>query len=125
MKRIVICAFILLVLVALGIVSYIYTNNAMESTGDTIDRISTSFENGDFEKTRSLSTSLSENWRESYNNYLLIFDKEHIMELTMAIARIEALAEDENPDLLIECKSASELIRLYRSKEKLRIVNIL
>ena len=125
MKRIVICAFILFMLVALGIASYIYTNDAMESTGDAIDQISDSFESGDFGKTRSLSVSLSESWRKSDNNYLLIFDKEHIMELTMAIARIEALAEDENPDLLIECKSASELIRLYRSKEKLKIVNIL
>ena len=125
MKRIIICVFILLILIALGIASYAYTNSTMDNTQREIEGISESFKRGDFERTKALSYTLSENWRLSYSNYFLIFDTEHIMELTSVIARIEAFADDENPEVLVECRAASELIRLYRSKEKFTLSNIL
>ena len=125
MKRIILCVFILLILIALGIASYTFTNDAMDSTRREIEGISESFKSGDFERTKKLSYELSENWRYKYCNYLLIFDTDHIMEFTSAIARIEAFAQDENPEVLVECRAASELILLYRSKEKLEISNIL
>lgn len=125
MKRIIICAFILLILIALGIASYAYTNDAMDNTRREIEGISESFKSGNFERTKQLSYELSENWRYKYCNYLFIFDTDHIMELTSMIARIEAFADDENPEVLVECRAASELILLYRSKEKLAISNIL
>lgn len=125
MKRIVICVFILLLLIALGIASYAYTNSAMERTDRALEEITVSFKGGDFERTKSLTDKLSEDWRKNYSSYLFIFDKEHVMELTMAISRINIMAKEENPDLTTECYTAAELIRLYRSKEKLSILNIL
>ncbi len=124
MKRIVICAFIMVVVIIIGAVSYAYTDNAMDKAEKAVDTIAQSFSEGDFERTLRLTQRFSSDWREQYKSYLFIFDKEHIMELTAIISRIEALAEDENSELLVECKAASELIRLYRAKEKVSLSNI-
>lgn len=124
MKRIVICAFIMIILIIFGIVSYAYTDNAMDETEQAVTDIANSFGEGDFERTKDLTRELSALWREKCRNYVFIFDKEHIMELTAVIARIEALAEDENPEMLVECRAGVELIRLYRSKEDITLGNI-
>lgn len=124
MKRIVICGFIMIILIILGIVSYAYTDNAMDETEHAVENIANSFSDGDFERTKSLTRELSAIWRKKCKNYVFIFDKDHIMELTAVIARIEAFAEDENPEVLVECKAGVELIRLYRAKEDITAVNI-
>ncbi len=124
MKRIIICAFIIVLLLIIGIGSYIFTDNAMDETEAAVENIAESFGNGEFEKTKSLTSQLSQSWHNQCRNYVFIFDKDHIMELTAVIARIEAFAEDENPEMLVECKAATELIRLYRSKEEINLINI-
>ncbi len=124
MKRIIICAVIMIMLIVLGTASYIFTDSAMDKTEKAVSDISLTFGEGDFETAKSLSAVLSANWREYSKSYIFIFDKEHIMELTGAIAKIEALANDENPDILVECKTAAELIRLYRAKERVTLGNI-
>ncbi len=124
MKRIIICACIMVILIILGIVSYAYTDHAMDKTERAIDEISASFGEGDFDMTKSLSASLTREWLGFCDSYIFIFDKDHIMEMTQIIARIDAFAADENPEMLVECKAAHELIRLYRSKEEIRAVNI-
>lgn len=124
MKRIIICAFIIVLLLIIGIGSYIFTDNAMDETEAAVENIAESFGNGEFEKTKSLTSQLSQSWHNQCRNYVFIFDKDHIMELTAVIARIEAFAEDENPEMLVECKAAAELIRLYRSKEEINLINI-
>lgn len=124
MKRIIICAFIMVIIIILGIGSYIYTDNAMDRTEKAVDGISRSFSEGNLEETKLLTNKLSAEWRKQYRSYVFIFDKEHIMELTAMIARIDAFARDENPEVLVECKAALEFIRLYRAKEDITIENI-
>lgn len=124
MKRIIICAFIMVLVIILGIGSYIYTDNAMDRTEKAVNGISQSFSEGRLEETKLLSAKLSDEWREQYKNYVFIFDKEHIMELTSIIARIDAYAKDDNPDILVECRTATELIKLYRAKEDITLGNI-
>lgn len=114
----------MVMLIILGIASYAFTDNAMDKTEKAVSDISLTFEEGNFEAAKSLCAALSANWREYSKCYIFIFDKEHIMELTMSISKIEAMANDENPDIISECKTAAELIRLYRAKEKLRLGNV-
>lgn len=114
----------MVLLIILGIASFTYTDNAMDETEKAVEDIAESFGAGEFEKTKDLTRKLSEQWRGKYTTYVFIFDKDHIMELTAVIARIEAFADDENPETLVECRTARELIRLYRSKEEINIVNI-
>lgn len=114
----------MVLLIILGIGSYIFTADAMDKTEEAVSDISASFDKGNFEKTKTLCGQLSAQWRSYSKSYIFIFDKEHIMELTMAISKIEALANDENPEMLIECKTAIELIRLYKAKEKLTLGNV-
>ncbi len=124
MKRIIICAIIMIFIIILGIVSYAYTDNAMDEAEKSVEQISESFGEGNFDRTKSLTRELSKMWHEKCESYIFIFDKDHIMELTAVISRIEAFAEDENPETTVECKTAAELIRLYRSKEKITLTNI-
>ncbi len=125
MKRIIICAFIVVILIILGIGSYAYTDNAMDETEEAVQQISESFGNGELERTKELTKELSASWREKCDSYIFIIDKDHIMEMTAVISRIEAFAYDENSETLVECRSAADLIRLYRTKEKITLTNIL
>ena len=72
MKRIVICGFIMIILIILGIVSYAYTDNAMDETEHAVENIANSFSDGDFERTKSLTRELSAMWRKKCKNYVFI-----------------------------------------------------
>lgn len=114
----------MVMLIILGIASYVFTDTAMDKTEKAVSDISLTFEDGNFGETKTLSARLSADWRKYSRCYIFIFDKEHVMELTGAIAKIEAFANDENPEILVECKTAAELIRLYRAKERLTLGNV-
>lgn len=124
MKRIVICALIMLVLVAVGIVSLFYTESVVEEAARNVDEISASYENGDFERVRRLTRTLSEEWENYYQGHIFMVDKDHAMEITMAIGRICSMAERGDDDLPTECGAASELIRLYGRKHDVTPENI-
>lgn len=125
MKRIIICAFIMVVVIILGIASYICTDNTLNEAEQTVNDISLSFEKGDMELTRQLSEKLSEEWEEDCESYMFIIDKDYIVEITLAVSRIEAFARDENPEVLVECETVLGLMELCREKENIELRNIL
>lgn len=124
MKRIVICAFIMLALVAVGIVSLFYTESVVDEAAKNVDEISVSFEEGDFEGAKRLTQTLSDKWENYYQRHIFMVDKDHAMEITMAIGRICSMAEQEDDDLPTECAAASQLIRLYGRKHNITPENI-
>lgn len=124
MKRIVICALIMLVLVAVGIASLFYTESVVDEAVRSVDEISASFEDGDFERARKLTQSLSEEWENYYQGHIFMVDKDHAMEITMAIGRICSMSEQEDDDLPTECGATAELIRLYGRKHNITLENI-
>lgn len=124
MKRIVICALIMLALVAVGIVSLFYTESVVDEAARNVDEISASFEDGDFERARKLTRTLSEEWENYYQEHIFMVDKDHAMEITMAIGRIYSMSEQEDDDLPTECGAAAELIRLYGRKHNITLENI-
>ena len=125
MKRIIICAFIMVVVIILGIASYICTDNTLNEAEQTVNDISLSFEKGDMELTRQLSEKLSEEWDEDCESYMFIIDKDYMVEITLAVSRIEAFARDENPEVLVECETVLGLMELCREKENIELRNIL
>ena len=125
MKRIIICAFIAILLIILGIAIYICTDNALSDTEQAVNDISLSFEEGASDKVKSLSRRLSEDWRQTYGNYLFIIDKNYIVEITLAISRIEALAQDGDKEILTECETVNGLLELCREKENIELRNII
>ncbi len=125
MKRIIICAFIMVVVIILGIASYICTDNTLNEAEQTVNDISLSFEKGDMELTRQLSEKLSEEWEEDCESYMFIIDKDYMVEITLAVSRIEAFARDENPEVLVECETVLGLMELCREKENIELRNIL
>ncbi|MBQ8903789.1 MAG: DUF4363 family protein [Oscillospiraceae bacterium] len=124
MKRIIICAFIMVVVIILGIASYICTDNTLNEAEQTVSDISLSFEKGDMELTRAFSEKLSEEWEEDCENYMFIIDKDYMIEITLAVSRIEEFARDENPEVLVECRAVLGLMELCREKENIELRNI-
>jgi len=124
MKRIIICAFIMVVVIIVGIASYICTDSTLNEAEQTVNDISLSFEKGDMELTQRLSQSLSEEWEQDCESYMFIIDKDYMVEITLAVARIEAFARDENPEVLVECETVLGLMELCREKENIELRNI-
>ncbi|MBO5378475.1 MAG: DUF4363 family protein [Ruminiclostridium sp.] len=125
MKRIIICAFIMILLIILGIASYICTDNTLNEAEQSVNDISRSFADGDMELTKQLSHKLSEKWEEDCENYMFIINKDYVVEITLAVSRIEAFARDENPEVLVECETVLGLMELCREKENIELRNIL
>ena len=125
MKRIIICAFIMILLIILGIASYICTDNTLNEAEQSVNDISRSFADGDMELTKQLSHKLSEKWEEECENYMFIINKDYVVEITLAVSRIEAFARDENPEVLVECETVLGLMELCREKENIELRNIL
>lgn len=124
MKRIIICAFIMVVLIILGIASYICTDSTLSEAEQAVNGISLSFGSGDMELTKQLSEELSEEWEEDCESYMFIIDKDYMVEITLAVSRIEAFARDENPEVLVECETVLGLMELCREKENIELRNI-
>lgn len=124
MKRIIICAFIMMVLIILGIASYICTDSALHEAEQTVNDISLSFSSGDTGLTQKLAEELSEEWEEDCESYLFIIDKDYIVEITLAVSRIEAFARDENPEVMVECETVLGLVELCREKENIELRDI-
>lgn len=125
MKRIIICAFIMLVVIIVGIASYICTDNTLSEAEQAVNDIQLSFEKGDMELARTLSEKLSEEWEEDCESYMFIIDKDYMVEITLAVSRIKAFACDEKPEVLVECETVLGLMELCREKENIEIRNIL
>lgn len=115
----------MVVVIILGIASYICTDNTLNEAEQTVNDISLSFEKGDMELTRQLSEKLSEEWEEDCESYMFIIDKDYMVEITLAVSRIEAFARDENPEVLVECETVLGLMELCREKENIELRNIL
>ncbi len=114
----------MVVVIILGIASYICTDNTLSEAEQTVNDISLSFENGDMELTKKLSEELSGEWQNDCGSYMFIIDKDYMVEITLAVSRIEAFARDENPEVLVECETLLSLMELCREKENIELRNI-
>lgn len=125
MKRVILCAFIIVMLLIIGVGSCIYIENTSEKVVNALYLAEDSFSSGDFRGARLAAEKADESWQEFMSKHVFITDKEHLLEITATIVKIQALAAAEDEELLTECDVARRLIELYRDKQQPDLLNIL
>ena len=125
MRRIVICSILSLVILAAGIWGVIYTTGFSDRLLADVEAVADNFERGDTAAAKQAISRVRENWDRFRDFHILVSDQEHALEITMCIAKMESLLEQEEDDLLTECATAAKLIEVYRHEQLPNITNIL
>ena len=125
MRRIVICTVLSLVILAGGIWGVIYTTGFSDSLLTELDTVSENFQQGDIEAAKQAYFRVRDSWESFRDFHILVSDQEHALEITMCIARMESLLEQEEDDLLTECAEAARLIKAFRHEQLPGLTNIL
>lgn len=124
MKRLYLCVMLVAVMLIIGIASYFCTKSVTENIEQKIDVIADCYNAGDYGRTKILSAELRETWEDYIHKHIFITDKEQANEITLSITRIEALAEENDDEILSESTVAKELISIYREKQELSFANV-
>ena len=125
MRRIVICSVLALVILAGGIWGVVYTTGFSDGLLTDVEAVAENFRQGDIEAAKQAYSRVQESWDGFRNFHVLVSDQEHALEITMCIARMESLLEQEEDDLLTECAEAAKLIEVFRYEQLPGITNIL
>lgn len=124
MKRIILCGFLVIAMVVLGVGSLYYTDTTARKAEETLEEVSLRLKENDMAGVKSLTLDLRADWKSYLETHFFATDHEHVMELTSTIVRIVALAEEEDPELSIECAVAKDLMRIYQKKTSVTLGNI-
>ena len=125
MRRIVICIILSLVILAGGVWGVIYTTGFSDGLLTDLKALEENYRQGDTEAAKQAFSRVKENWDSFRNFHILVSDQEHALEITMCIARMENLLEQQEDDLLTECEQAAKLIEVFRYEQLPSITNIL
>ena len=125
MRRIVICVILSLVILAGGIWGVIYTTGFSDKLLSDVEAVAMNFEQGDTQAAKQAFYRVRESWDGFRDFHVLVSDQEHALEITMCIARMESLLEQEDDELLTECAQAAKLIEVYRHEQLPNWTNIL
>lgn len=124
MKRIIVCGFLVIAMIVLGAGSLYYTDTTARKAEETLEEVSLRLKENDMAGAKSLTLDLRADWESYLETHFFATDHEHVMELTSLIVRIAALAEEEDPELSVECAAAKELMRIYRKKTSVTLGNL-
>ena len=125
MRRIVICIVLSLMILAAGIWGVIYTTGFSDRLLSDVEAVADNFEQGDTEAAKQAYSRVRTSWDGFRDFHLLVSDQEHALEITMCIARMGSLLEQEDGELLTECATAAKLIEVYRHEQLPSVTNIL
>lgn len=125
MRRIVICIILSLVILAGGICGVIYSTGFSDSLLTELETVADNFQQGDMEAAKQALYRVRDSWESFRNFHILVYDQEHALEITMCIARMESLLEQEEDDLLTECAETVRLIEVFRHEQLPNLTNIL
>lgn len=125
MKRIILCSVLAGIMIAGGIFSCFYVFSFSERMGENIENISRCFEAGESEAARQAFDTADREWKSFRRLHILIADDDHALEITMSMAKIDSLLQQEDEEVLTECESAKELIRVYGYEQLPYVMNIL
>lgn len=114
-----------MVLLVIGVGSYIYIEKTSENVVSTLYDTENCFSSGNLEGARLAAKEADNSWHNFISKHIFITDKEHLLEITSILTKIQALAKAEDEELLTECDVARRLIELYRDKQTPDILNIL
>ena len=112
MVRFFICIGLIAALVTLAVFGTAYVGNVTEEVAALLDGIA----EGTADPVSAAEEAQSI-WNSFYERNFLITDKEHAMEITVSLARISALAEENDDDLTVECITTKKLLLFFRDKQ--------
>ncbi len=117
MKRVLLCAYILVVM----IVSSIVLLNRIENKGfeitKTIDNAIVLFEAGDLEKSAQQINQAIQQWHSYYSMLSLVMPNENIQQITQSVSKLSALLKDCKEEFIAECESVKYAITLLYENE--------
>ena len=125
MKRIVLSVVIIVIIIAFGVFSLIYTSAVTGAISDDLEQVRSGFLSGDLEAARAAAERVNERWENFCEIHFLTADNEHSLEITMTAKRIESLLEREDEEALTECEVMKELVRVYEREQMPGFMNIL
>ena len=125
MRRIVICIVLSLTILGLGIWGVIYTTDFSDALLSDVGAVAENFEQGNIEAAKQAYSRVKKSWDGFSDFHVLVSDQGHALEITMCIARMASLLEQEDDELLTECAQAAKLIEVYRHEQLPNITNIL
>lgn len=125
MKRIIVCIALTAAIFAGGTGCLFYTSSVSEKITENLTEVKRLYESGDAEGAAAAAERAGSDWRKFRELHVFSTDNDHILEITMSIARLENLIERESDELLTECSVAIELIEVYKSEIMPGIMNIL
>ena len=125
MRRIVICSILSLAILAGGIWGVIYTTGFSDRLLADVEAVADSFQRGETQAAKQAFSRVKENWDSFRDFHILVSDQEHALEITMCIAKMESLLEQEDDELLTECATAAKLIEVYKHEQLPNVTNIL
>ena len=124
MKRLLGCVAITVLLIAFSVYGYFCSQNVSEEISVILSQVTDSFENEDYEKAISLANSAREKWYSLSENTVFVEDTECDNEITMSLAKICEMAEQESDDIYAECSVVKALLRTYVLRQQPIIANI-
>ena len=125
MKRVILCVCIIFMLLIVGVGSCIYIENTSEKVVNALYLAEDKFSAGDLKGAKIAAETADDNWQDFMSKHIFVTDKEHLLEITAIMVKIQALAAAEDDELLTECDVARRLIELYRDKQSPDLLNIL
>ena len=124
MKRVWICLALTVIMILLAIGSYLYTCSVTIDMEEKVDMVRIYVDKKDFEKARLISSDITKEWEDYCLNHIFVTDHEHTMEIASTMAKIKALADIENDDIMAEISAVKELLRHYRDNQSVTVSNI-
>ncbi len=125
MKRIIVCIALTVIIFAGGTAGLFYSCGVSDRIAANLDEVNRLYLSGDSEGAAAAAARVSDDWTKFKSLNILSVDKDHILEISMSITRIESLLERNDEEALTECAVAKELIEGYRNKNVPSILNIL
>ena len=125
MKRIIVCIILTAVIFAGGTACLFYTANTSDKIAADLDKVTQMILSGDTKGASTAAAKARKDWQDFKRLHILSVDNDHVLEITMSIARIESLLERQDEEAVTECAVAKELLRSYKNENMPNIRNIL
>jgi hypothetical protein len=90
-----------------------------------VEFVARSFSEGDIEAAQDSARSAEQLWLDFRKRRYLIVDRGSEAEITAALARMRAFAEDENDEAAVESRAVSALLKQYIEKQWVNFYNVL
>lgn len=125
MKRVILCLALTVAVFSMAVWSYLSICGISDEIIPDISSVSSYAQSNNYSASLIFAEKANARWKEFLSGHIFVTDKEHIMEITTALTRIESLARQENEEVVTECDVVKRLIEVYLEKQEPDILNIL